>query len=554
MGLLNITTGECLSRVVQKNADSPAVIEYSTGRTLSWKELEDQVVQVAKGLMKAGIGKGDKLVIWSVNNIEWIVCFLATAKIGGVVVPGNIHLKKPELQDLLFSTEARAICLSDGYRGSDFSEVAGDLCSLGEESGSKNHHLNLCLCLGKKKNEAFLSLDEIKTMGEALSQEQYEEAVASVTPDEILNIQMTSGSTARPRGGMLSHYSIINNAFLSAQRLGITSSDRLCLAVPLFHCFGLSSGLFFSLNTGCCLVLLEAYCLEDVFESIQKYRCSVLHGVPTMFSRLLKYERFDQYDIESLSRGIVAGAYCGPSLIKQIHERMGITELAVSYGQTEASPCCTQTLPADSVETKSTSIGKPLPYVEMKIADPKTGAVCETGRHGEICTRGFHVMKGYYNDPKQTSRTIDSEGWLHTGDIGFVDEEGYYHYSCRLKEIIIRGGENISPQEVESAILGFPAVEYVKVFGLKTDDLGEVVAASIFLKDGQAFSEEGLRAFLGDQIAHYKIPVYIDLLDNLPYLSNGKVDVMALRKKLEIKAGKEAVAGESFGGVLALSQ
>lgn len=346
---------------------------------------------------------------------------------------------------------------------------------------------------------------------------------------------------------MLSQYNVINNAMLSAQRLGVTHNDVICLAVPLFHCFGLSSCLFFALTTGCQLVLLDNYCAEDVLKVVQDYRRTVMHGVPTIFSRLMKHEQFSHYDLSSLDKGIIAGASFPSALVDDIENTLGMKGITVSYGQTEASPCCTQTLPNDALSIKRSSIGKPLPFVEMKIISPKTGKPVPVGVLGEICTRGFHVMMGYDNAPDKTKEALDEEGWLHTGDIGYVDKQGNYHYAYRMKEIVVRGGENISLCEIEEAIAEYPGVDATKAFGIPSTDLGEEVIATICVQKDYTLNESELRTFLQERLARYKIPKELHFFTQFPHTPCGKIDVQALKLQLgygvSIKDEETKVAG-----------
>ena len=471
MTLLETTVKECLNNVVKQYASQTALIENQSKKTLSWQQLQQEVESVARGFLAIGLKKGDRLGIWSANSKEWIICFLAAAQIGVPVVCINFHFKKRELLDLCRLTGIKALCFSDGFKSNHFVEVIN--CLSKKASENKDVLPQLFISMGNEHAEKSLSLSQLKVISQQISDKEYQHAVAQVSVKDLLTIQMTSGSTAMPKGVMLSQYNVINNAMLSAQRLGVTHDDVICLAVPLFHCFGLSSCLFFALTTGCQLVLLDNYCAEDVLKAVQNYRCTVMHGVPTIFSRLMKHEQFSHYDVSSLNKGIIAGASFPPALIDDIENTLGMKGITVSYGQTESSPCCTQTLPNDPLAIKRGSIGQPLPFVEMKIINPKSGKTCPVGTLGEICTRGFHVMMGYDNTPEKTKEALDEEGWLHTGDIGYVDEQGNYHYAYRMKEIVVRGGENISLCEIEEAIAEYAGVDATKAFGIPSADLGE---------------------------------------------------------------------------------
>ncbi|MBG3081212.1 AMP-binding protein [Proteus mirabilis] len=545
MALLEMTVKECLNNIVKQYASQTALIENQSKKTLSWQQLQQEVENVARGFLAIGLKKGDRLGIWSANSKEWIICFLAAAQIGVPVVCINFHFKKRELLDLCRLTGIKALCFSDGFKSNNFIEVIN--CLSKKASENKDVLPQLFISMGNKTAEKSVSLSQLKAISKKISDKEYQHAVSQVSVKDLLTIQMTSGSTAMPKGVMLSQYNVINNAMLSAQRLGVTHNDVICLAVPLFHCFGLSSCLFFALTTGCQLVLLDNYCAEDVLKVVQNYRCTVMHGVPTIFSRLMKHEQFSHYDLSSLDKGIIAGASFPPALIDDIETILGMKGITISYGQTEASPCCTQTLPNDALPIKRSSIGKPLPFVEMKIINPKTGKPMPVGILGEICTRGFHVMMGYDNAPDKTQEAIDEEGWLHTGDIGYVDEQGNYHYAYRMKEIVVRGGENISLCEIEEAIAEYPGVDATKAFGIPSVDLGEEVIASVCVQQGHTITESELQAFLQERLARYKIPKELHFFMQFPHTPCGKIDVQALKLQLgygvSIKDEKTKVAG-----------
>ncbi|UBH61434.1 AMP-binding protein [Proteus vulgaris] len=545
MTLLEMTVKECLNNIVKQYASQTALIENQSKKTLSWQQLQQEVESVARGFLAIGLKKGDRLGIWSANSKEWIICFLAAAQIGVPVVCINFHFKKRELLDLCRLTGIKAFCFSDGFKSNDFIEVINCL----SEKASENNDIlpRLFISMGNKHAEKSVSLSQLKEVSQKISDKEYQHAVSQVSVKDLLTIQMTSGSTAMPKGVMLSQYNVINNAMLSAQRLGVTHNDVICLAVPLFHCFGLSSCLFFALTTGCQLVLLDNYCAEDVLKVVQDYRCTVMHGVPTIFSRLMKHEQFSHYDLSSLDKGIIAGASFPSALVDDIENTLGMKGITVSYGQTEASPCCTQTLPNDALSIKRSSIGKPLPFVEMKIISPKTGKPVPVGVLGEICTRGFHVMMGYDNAPDKTKEALDEEGWLHTGDIGYVDKQGNYHYAYRMKEIVVRGGENISLCEIEEAIAEYPGVDATKAFGIPSTDLGEEVIATICVQKDYTLNESELRTFLQERLARYKIPKELHFFTQFPHTPCGKIDVQALKLQLgygvSIKDEETKVAG-----------
>lgn len=538
MNLLSMTVEECLNNAVARNPSGTALIESQSGRTLTWSALREEADAVARGFLSVGLKKGDRLGIWSANSAEWVICFLAAAKMGLPVVCINFHFKKRELLDLFRLTNIKALCFSDGFKENNFVETVQSLFQLDKADGGSIP--NIFIGIGNKSVSPAFSLMELKEKGKSVPPSSRLETVSKVDAADMLTVQLTSGSTASPKGVMLSHYSVINNAILSARRLGVVQQDTLCLAVPLFHCFGLSSGLFFALTTGCQLVLLDNYSAEEVLKAVQTYRCTVMHGVPTIFSRLMRHERFADYDASSLSKGIVAGAVVPHGLVEEIAMRLGMKEVAVSYGQTEASPCCTQTLPGDSLEIKGCTVGKPLPFVEMRVVSLKNGKPCPPGVCGEICTRGFHVMMGYDGEPEKTREAIDEQGWLHTGDVGYVDADGYYHYAYRIKEIVVRGGENVSLREIEEAMTEYPGIEAAKAFGVPSEDLGEEVVAAVCVHEGHPMTETGLREFLRQRLARYKIPKEICFFSHFPHTPCGKIDVQALKSQM----GYGAVAGK----------
>lgn len=530
MTLLKMTVEECLNNVVKQYSSQTALVENQSNNTLTWKELQQEVNKVARGFLAMDLKKGDRLGLWSANSAEWIICFLAAAQIGVPVVCINFHFKKRELLDLCRLTGIKALCFSDGFRDNNFIDIVNAFDPKLDNANAT--FPPLLISLGKKGTSKSLSLSQLKEQAIQVSDTAYQHAIAQVSVTDLLTIQMTSGSTAMPKGVMLSQYNVLNNAWLSAQRLGVTNRDTLCLAVPLFHCFGLSSCLFFALTTGCRLVLLDNYYAEDILNAVQKHRCTIMHGVPTIFARLMRHEQFSHYDLSSLDKGIVAGASFPPALIDDIEHILGMKGISVSYGQTEASPCCTQTFPDDALIIKRHTIGKPLPFVEMKIRHPKTGQSCPVGVLGEICTRGFHVMMGYDNEPEKTKTALDNDGWLHTGDIGYIDDNGYYHYAYRMKEIVVRGGENISLCEIEEAIAEYPGVEATKAFGIPSTDLGEEVLAAVCVQKDHCISEHELRAFLQERLARYKIPKELHFFTQFPHTPCGKIDVQALKLQL----------------------
>ncbi|MEO3990935.1 AMP-binding protein [Pseudocitrobacter cyperus] len=524
MGLLSITTGEGLDACVEKHASTTAIIEGRSGKAMTWRSLSCAVDDIAKGLLAKGLRKGDRLGIWAPNSLEWVICFLAAAKIGVIVVGINIHFKEKELENVLRGLNLRALCFNDGFRDNNFNRM---LAALPADVVPE-----IVIGYGEQHAETVQGWSGLVALGQGVGEEQYSAAQVAVSCHDAVAIQLTSGSMAQPKRVLLSHYNLLNNAFFGASRLGVTPTDSLCLPIPFFHCFGLVYGLYFAVMSGCSLVILDNYSTDEILNAVQRYRCSVLHGVPTIFSRLIQHPRLSDYDISTLEKGVVAGAYCSPKLVCDIATRLAMPGIAVSWGQTETSPCCTQTLPEESLAVKSVSIGRPLPFVEMKVIDGKTKQQCAPGVKGELCTRGYHLMMGYDGDPELTHQVIDEQGWFHSGDIGFIDQEGNFHYAWRKKELIVRGGENISPREIEEAILECPGIDAVYVFGVSSESMGEEVVAAVCPQHERPVSEQLLLNFLRERIARYKVPAHLYFFSTFPLTACGKTDKQSIRRSI----------------------
>ena len=514
----------------------PALIQSETGRTLSWRQLDAEADALAGGLLSLGLRHGDKLAIWCVNRAEWIIAFCAAARIGMIVVTANINYQAAEMACLLNLTETDALLFMDSYKKSNQRAVAEKLWGEGANGrADRVPSLRTMIYTGAGSCPFAVSFDDLPRMGRETPASSLAESEAAVSPEDVINLQFTSGTTRTPKAVMLTHLNLVNNSRLTGERMRLGERDRLCLAVPLFHCFGLSSGVMVCMGTGACMVLVEMFRSRKVMEAVRRYRCTVLHGVPTMFLRVLQNDAFADFDLGSLRTGILAGATINGKLFRSIVEKMHLPELAVAYGLTETSPGCTQTMPDDPVELRASSIGWPFAGVEMQVRDPATGALCPPGEIGELCTRGPHVIKGYYGQPEMTAEVLDQDGWLHTGDAGFMDENGLCHFTARLKDIIIRGGENISPGEVENAISGHPAVRDVKVYGVFEQPMGEEVAASVLLFPQAALTGDDLRVYLNGRLACFKIPKYIEFVSAFPLTGSGKVRMAELRAAMQKK-------------------
>jgi fatty-acyl-CoA synthase len=533
MDLMNITIGQYLKKTASLFPDNIAIISFEEEKSLTWKVVDLLSDKYAKGLMALGLKKGDHIAIWGTNKIEWVLCFLAACKIGVITIPININYCLREVEMLLKQSEAEALVFIDGFRDIDYIQIVEQIMKRNRrDSNETTNLLKHFIHFGDKRCESFLELSELENIGKEITWEQFNARTMQLDADDVIVIQYTSGTTSAQKGVMLTHNNLINNSYSSGKLLKFSNKDRLCLAVPFFHCFGLSAGILMCIGRASAMVLVECYKAVKVMEAVSTLRCTALHGVPTMFSKVLEHPDFNKYDFSTLRTGIVAGAACNEKIIIGIIDKLGMKEIAVGYGQTESSPACTQTFADDPLEKRIETVGKSLPNVEMKVVDIRTGKDCAVGVSGELCTRGYHIMKGYFNNEELTKKVIDKEGWLHTGDIGFVDDEGYYHVCGRLKDIIIRGGENINPKEIEDCLVQHPNIKDAQVYGIPEECYGEEIAASLQIKEGCHIEPKEIRDFLSGKLAHYKIPKYIEVCNVYPVTASGKVKKCVLKDEM----------------------
>ncbi|MDN5363093.1 MAG: fatty-acyl-CoA synthase [Eubacteriales bacterium] len=539
-----ITIGELLDRVAAAFPDRDALVYVDRGLRYSYREFNQIVRQAAKGFMKLGIKKGDHVAIWATNYPEWVITQFATGKIGAVLVTVNTYYKSFELEYVLKHSDATTLLLIDGFRDSNYIDIIYEVCpELKECEPGKLESKNLPYLRNviyipkgeKKRFPGMFTWDDIMAMGEEVSDDELRARQASLDPDDVINMQYTSGTTGFPKGVMLSHHNIIANARSIAEGLRFTEQDRLCIPVPFFHCFGCVLGTLTCVVSGAAMVPVETFDPKAVLETIEKERCTAVHGVPTMFIAELEHPDFDKYDLSSLRTGIMAGSPCPIEVMKKVVEKMGAEEITIVYGQTEAAPGITMTRVDDPIELRVTTVGRPLPGVEVKIVDPETGEELPPGKQGELCARGYNVMKGYYKMPEATAAVIDEDGWLHTGDLAVMTEEGYFKITGRVKDMIIRGGENIYPREIEEFLYTHPKIKEVQVVGVPDEKYGEEVMACIILKEGETATEEEIKEFCRGKIARYKIPKYVMFMNDYPRTASGKVQKYKLRE-IGIKA------------------
>jgi len=531
-----ITIGGLVDRTAADYPGNDALVYPDRGLRYSYKEFREICNQFAKGLLKLGVKRSDHIAIWATNVPEWAISQFGSPRIGAVLVTVNTSYKSFELEYLLKQSDATTLIMIEGTKSSDFKSIMYDLCpelhhcNPGELVSERLPLLKNVIMIGKNKYPGMFNWDEVIKDGEAVSDEELTASMAAPEPDDVAIMIYTSGTTGFPKGVMLTHHNIITNAIAHVECLNLSPVDRVCIAVPFAHCFGCVGSNISCIVAGAAMVVVEVFVPAKVLNVVENERCTVLNGVPTMFIVELELLEKEKFDTSSLRTGIVAGASCSIEVMKKIVEVMNMREVIVAYGQTEASPCITSTRINDPLELRVSTVGRALPGVEVKIFDPETRLEVPPGVQGEICVRGYNVMKGYYKMPEATATAIDKEGWLHTGDLGIMDERGYCKITCRIKEIIIRGGENIYPREIERFLATHPLVRDVQVIGIPSDKYGEEVMAFIQLKEGEALTQEALQEFCKGKIARGKIPKYIAFIDRYPVTSSGKVQKFKLQE------------------------
>lgn len=538
-GLLNITVGRLLEEKANLAPDHEAVVYTDRRLRMSYKQFNDYCKIVARGLMKLGINKGEHIAIWATNKPEWLACQFATGKMGAVLVTVNTNYRTSELEYLLKQSDSTTLILMEEYRDSSYInmiyELAPELksCQPGKLECKRLPSLRNVIVLSENRYQGTFSWNDLLKMAEEVSDEELDTRMNSLDPHDVINMQYTSGTTGFPKGVMLTHNNIVNNAYHIARCMKLSKDDRLCIPVPFFHCFGCVLGILACVSVGATMVPIQEFHAKKVLKTVQEEKCTALHGVPTMFIAELNEPDFDQYDLSSLRTGIMAGSNCPIEVMKAVMEKMGAKEITIAYGQTESSPVITQTRTDDPIELRVETVGRALPNVEVKIVQPGTNQEVPYGVQGELCTRGYHVMKGYYNNPEATKEAIDEDGWLHTGDLAVMDENGYCRITGRLKDMIIRGGENIYPREIEEFLYQHPKILDVQVVGVPDEKYGEEVMAWIILKEEMTATEEEIREFCRGKISRHKIPRYIEFTASYPMTASGKIQKFKLREQAE---------------------
>jgi fatty-acyl-CoA synthase len=535
--LLYETIGNCFDRIVEQYPDSPALIVPFQDIRWTYRELQVQVDRFAAGLLALGIEAGDRVGVWGPNSYEWVVTQFATAKIGAIMVCINPAYRLFELEFVMNKVECKAIVSAEKFKSSEYlamlNKLAPELssCEPGYLRADKLPYLTTVIRMGEGQSSGMFNFKEVCEFGADNAHKRFADLRTELGPDDAINIQFTSGTTGNPKGATLTHCNILNNGYNAGLGMRLTSEDKLCMPVPLYHCFGMVLGVLACVTTGAAIVLPSpVYDPVSTLKAVEDEQCTALHGVPTMFVTELDHPEFASFDTSSLHTGIIAGAPCPEELMKRIIADMHMDKVLIGYGQTELSPVNHMTLPDDSLENRTQTVGRPIPYVEVKIVD-QNDRVVPIGEQGEICTRGYSVMKGYWNDEEKTAETI-IDGWLHSGDLGTMNEHGYVRITGRIKDMIIRGGENIYPREIEEFLYTHPKVSEVQVFGVEDPRMGEEVCAWVQIRDGESATEDEIRDFCKGQIAHFKIPRYVRFVSEYPMTVTGKIRKVEMREMM----------------------
>jgi fatty-acyl-CoA synthase len=546
--LQNLTLGQMLDRTVAAHPERDAMIYVDRSFRLTYGEFARVVDQLAKGLMAMGVKKDEKVAVWATNIPYWVALQFATAKIGAVLLTVNTNYKTAELAYLLEQSDTQTLFIIDGYQDTDYIQTVYDLVpelrtqERGQMVSERFPQLKRVCFLGQEKRRGMYSLPEIMALAALTGDEEYAARQAELDVHDVVNMQYTSGTTGFPKGVMLSHHNIGVNGWWIGENQRFTEKDRLCLPVPLFHCFGCVLGVLAAVSHGTAMVILEKFDPVQVMASVEQEHCTALYGVPTMFIAVLEHPLFNKFDFSSLRTGIMAGSPCPVPVMRQVIDRMNMSEITICYGLTENSPVMTQTLPEDDLRRRTETVGRPMPEIEVKVVNPETGEELLSGQQGEVCCRGYSVMKGYYKMPEATAVAIDADGWLHSGDLGVLDEDGYLAITGRHKDMIIRGGENIYPREIEEFLYGMDGIMDVQVAGVPSKKYGEEVGAFIILKEGADVSEGDVKDFCRGQIARYKIPKYVAFVERFPLTASGKVQKYKLQEQ-SVELFPEANAG-----------
>ena len=526
----DLTVGRLLSRLADSLPGHEALVYTDRGLRWTFQELEAEARLIARGLIAAGVQRGDRVAVWATNVPEWVVLQFALAKIGAILVTVNTSLRAREIEYLLRQSETSTLFTIGGFRDVDYMQEFRD-------SGARVPRV---FFIGDRCPPDAAPYSQLRTLAATIGDSQLDARERDVEVDDVINMQYTSGTTGFPKGVMLSSRNIVNNGYWIGEGLGYTPVDRLCLCVPLFHCFGCVLGVLAAYTHGACLCPIEAFDPLKVLATVDRERCTALYGVPTMFLAELEHPEFDRFDMSSLRTGIMAGALCPEPLMRRVIDKMGMRELTIVYGLTETSPGLTQTPRDAGLVERTQTVGRVMPETEIRIVDPNTGGDAGPGVDGELWARGYVVMQGYYKMPEATAAAITADGWLRSGDQASIDQEGRVRITGRIKDIIIRGGENVAPKEVEDTLRTHPAIADASVYAVASEFFGEEVAAALRLHPGAAIDPDEVRSFCRDRLARFKVPRFIRVVDGFPLTASGKIQKFRLREthEAELKSMK----------------
>ncbi|SHF12922.1 fatty-acyl-CoA synthase [Modicisalibacter ilicicola DSM 19980] len=539
------TIGDCFDDTVARHGDREALISRHQGLRYTWRELQTEVERAARALLAIGVTKGERVGIWAPNCAEWTITQFATAKIGAVLVNINPSYRTHELEYALGQSGTSTLILQGEFKASNYVEMVTELVPGLASDGSGNHDDSrlpslqrvVCLDAGLAK-PGMMSWQALLERADEVAPEALSELQSTLQFDEPINIQYTSGTTGAPKGATLSHHNILNNGFFVAERIRLTHEDRMVIPVPLYHCFGMVMGNLGCMTHGAAMIYPgEGFDPLATLQAVSEERGTALYGVPTMFIAELEHPEFASFDLSSLRTGIMAGSICPIEVMRQVIDKMHMKEVSICYGMTETSPVSLQTQTDAPLDKRVTTVGTIHPHIEVKLVDPSTGAVVPRGEKGELCTRGYSVMLGYWDNREATDKAIDPAGWMHTGDLAIMDDEGYTTIVGRIKDMIIRGGENVYPREIEDFLYTHPAISDVQVIGVPDEKYGEEIMAWVKLVDGETLDEEGLRDFCKGQIAHYKVPRYVKFVDAFPMTVTGKIQKFKMREEATHELG-----------------
>lgn len=541
-GFVNKTIGEVIKDTAWRYPLNPALIHPEFGVRQNYQDFYAQCRKIARGLMALGIKRGDHVSVWTTNIPEWLYLQFALGMVGGVLVTVNINYQSHELEYILKQSDSTTLFVMESYRDISFYDIVRRVISEldSQEPGrlisAKLPLLKTVIYIGKRESTpGMLHFADLIAMGNNIPEQELDERMKSLDDNDVINMQYTSGTTGFPKGVMLTHHNVVNNGRMVGDVMGMTEKDKLLIQVPLFHCFGCVMSTMNCVYHGSTMVVLEFFDPLKALEAIAAQRCTAVNGVPTMFVAILNHPAFDHYDLTSLRTGIMAGAPCPEETMNQVRTKMHCEEVVIAFGQTECAPVMTMTRRDDPVELRVTTVGRLLPDIEGKIVDAENGNDLPADIQGEIVTRSDCVMKGYYKMPEATAEAIDKEGWLHTGDLGEVDKNGYFKVTGRIKDMIIRGGENIYPREIEEFLYKHPKVISVQVIGIPDKKYGEQVLAAIQLKDGQKATPEEFIEFCRGKIARHKIPRYWEFVDSYPMTASGKIQKYKMKETFSRK-------------------